>query len=154
MGSSCQFIGTREFISPLLKGERGFGLGSKLFGLSFSKERLGVVGEYLLCYSPDFIYIKSYSTVRNSKCLKQAISVIFITLLECYNMGLRNSHFGGRSDFHSFHLNDAKIGRQDEGSGIASSEVKFSDRGKTNRCESCNTHHTSVNQERKLGDRR
>ena len=50
--------------------------------------------------------------------------------------------------------NDVSIGRQEEGSGIASSEVKFSDRGKTNRCESGKTHHTSVNQERKLGDRR
>ena len=51
-------------------------------------------------------------------------------------------------------INNVTIGRLGEGSGIASSEVKFSDRGKTNRCESCNTHHTFVNQERKLGDRR
>lgn len=41
-----------------------------------------------------------------------------------------------------------------EGSGTVLLEVKFRDQYKTSKCESSNAHYVSVNQERKLGDRR
>jgi len=129
-------FGVLVSVLSLLDSLWGFWDGEWVFALLFAHQRKKFI--FSLVLDCEKLKVLNTGNIR-----------LFITLLECYNMALRISYLWLLGV-----MSNVSIGRQEEGSGIASLEVKFSDRSKTNRCESCNTHHTSVNQERKLGDRR